>query len=117
VEWAFLFFSPSTGRLAYIAADGREEAQVVRESVAPSAVPTFSSEAWQVDSDRALWAWWNRRGEDLMAEHPETELVMQLRVVDEEAGQPVWTVAGLVPGAENVSAVVVRATDGVVVEP
>lgn len=116
MEWAFQFFSPSADRLALVSVAGGE-AQVVREGVSPHPVPTFAAEDWRVDSDKALWTWWNRGGEELVAEHPQADLAMQLRVAEEGSSQPVWTVVGLVAGTEDVSTVVVGASDGVVVEP
>lgn len=116
VEWAFQFFSPSAQRLALVTVAGKE-ARVVREGASPHPVPTLSMDEWRVDSDKALWAWWNRVGKDLVAQHPDTHLAMQLRVPDEGGEQPVWTVVGLVAGAEDVQTVTVNATDGTVVGP
>jgi hypothetical protein len=115
VEWAFQFFSPSTRRLALITvADGT--ARMVRESVSPYAVLTFSTEVWRVDSDQALQTWWNHRGSNLVARRPDADLAMQLRVPDEGGGQPVWTVVGLVSGGETAFTVVVNANSGALVE-
>jgi hypothetical protein len=113
-EWAFQFFSPSTRRLAIITvADGR--AQMVRESVSPYTVATFSAEEWKVDSDQALQTWWNRGGGTLVSRRPEIDLAMQLRPLD-EGGQPVWSVVGSTAGTETAFTVVVSAADGTVVE-
>ena len=115
VVWASQFFSPSTQRLALITvADGT--ARMVREGVSPFVVPTFSSQEWRVDSDRALWTWWDHGGEDLVAQHPEADLAMQLRVPDEGGGQPVWTVVGSVAGTETAFTVMMNAIDGALVE-
>lgn len=116
VEWAFQFFSPSTQRLVLVTVTGGA-ARMVRESVSPYTVPTFPTEAWRVDSDQALQAWWKRGGETLVARRPDVDVVMQLRMLDEGVGQPIWTVVGSVPGTETAFAVVVNATDGALVEP
>jgi hypothetical protein len=116
VQWAFQFFSPTADRLALVSVtDGA--AQVVREGVSLHPVPTFAAEEWRVDSGEALWTWWNRGGEELVAEHPQADLTMHLRVAEEGGSQPIWTVVGLVAGTEDATTVVVGATDGVVVEP
>ena len=113
-EWAFQFFSPSTRRLAIITvADGR--AQMVRESVSPYTVATFSADEWKVDSDQALQTWWNRGGGTLVSRRPEIDLAMQLRPLD-EGSQPVWSVVGSTAGTETAFTVVVSAADGTVVE-
>lgn len=115
-EWAFQFFSPSAQRLALIAVAGGT-ARMVRESLSPYTVPTFSAEEWRVDSDRALQAWWGRGGASLVTRRPDTDLAMQLRVPEEGSRQPVWTVVGFIADAEIAFTVVVDATNGVVVEP
>lgn len=116
VEWAFQFFSAAAQRLALITvADGR--ARIVRESVSPYAVPTFSAEEWRVDSDQALRAWWSQGGETLAARRPDVDVAMQLRVPDGGVGHPVWTVVGSVAGTETAFTVVVDAADGALVEP
>lgn len=114
-EWAFQFFSPSTRRLALVTvADGT--AQMVRESVSPYPVPTFSAGEWRVDSDRALQAWWSRGGGNLVARRPDVDLAMQLRVLDGGVGQPVWTVVGSIADTEAAFTVVVNGVDGTLVE-
>ena len=114
VEWAFQFYAPATRQLALITVtDGA--ARMVREVLSPYAVPTFSAEEWLVDSDRALQTWWDRGGESLVAQRPDVDLVLQLRVPDGEAGQPVWTVAALMAESETAFTVVVNATDATVV--
>lgn len=115
VEWAFQFFSPSIRRLALITVT-EGAARMVREGVSPYAVPTFSTEVWRVDSDQALQTWWNRGGSSLVARRPDADLAMQLRMPDEGGEQPVWTVVGLVSGAETTFTVVVDATSGALVE-
>ena len=114
VEWAFQFYSPATQRLMLVTvADGA--AQVVRESLSPYVVPTFSAEEWRVDSDRALQTWWDRGGKTLVARRPDVDLAAQLRVPDGKVGQPVWTVVGSMPGTETAFTVVMNATDGTLV--
>jgi len=115
VEWAFQFFSPATQRLALIAVTGGT-ARMVRESVSPYTVPTFSAESWSVDSDQALQTWWNRKGGTLVAQRPDTDLAMQLRIPDEGGEHPVWTVVGSIAGTETAFIVVVDATNGALVE-
>jgi hypothetical protein len=115
VEWNFQFFSPSTQRLALVAADG-EAARVVRESLSPYVVPTFSAEAWRVDSDQALQTWWDRGGGRWVARRPDIDLAMQLRMPDDGDDDPVWTVVGLVVGADATFSVRVNATDGTLLE-
>jgi hypothetical protein len=115
VEWAFQFFSPSIQRLALITVAGKG-ARMVRESLSPYPVPTFSTQEWRVDSDQALWTWWDRGGEDLVARRPDADLAMQLRMPQQGGGQPLWTVIGSAAGMETVFAVAVNATDGALVE-
>jgi hypothetical protein len=116
VDWAFQFFSPAAQRLALITvADGT--AQMVRESVSPYPVPTFSAGEWRVDSNQALRAWWSQGGETLAARRPDVDVAMQLRVPDGGVGHPVWTVVGSVAGSGTAFAVAVDATDGTLVEP
>jgi len=115
VEWAFQFFSPSTQQLVLITVAG-EVAWMVRESASPYTVPTFSTEAWGVDSDQALQAWWNHGGDRLVARRPDADLAMQLRMPDGGGEHPVWSVVGLVAGTETALTVMVDATDGVLVE-
>ena len=114
VEWAFQFYAPATRQLALITVtDGA--ARMVREGLSPYAVPTFSTEEWLVDSDRALQMWWDRGGKSLVARRPDVDLVLQLRVPDGGAGQPVWTVATLMADSETVFTVLVNASDATVV--
>jgi len=115
VEWAFQFFSPSTQRLALVTVAGGQ-AHVVRESLSPYVVSTFSAEAWRVDSERALQTWWSRGGESLVTRRPDADLAMQLRVPEGAGGRPVWSVVGLIAGTETAFTVMVNATDGAVVE-
>lgn len=115
VEWAFQFFSPSTQRLALITVAG-EVARMVRESMTPYTVPTFSTEEWRVDSEQALQTWWSHGGGGMVARRPDTDLAMQLRVPDGGGGPPIWIVVGLVGGTETVFTVVVNATSGALVE-
>ena len=116
VEWTFHFFSFSTQRLALITvSDGA--AQMVREDASPHPLPTFSAEDWRVGSDEALWTWWRRGGEELVAQHPDVDVAMQLRVSEGEDGQLAWTVVGLVAGTEDPFVVVVNAIDGAFIEP
>jgi hypothetical protein len=115
VEWAFQFFSPSIQRLALITVAG-EGARMVRESVSPYPVPTFSTQEWRVDSDQALWTWWDRGGEDLVARRPDADLAMQLRMPQQGGGQPAWTVVGSAAGMDTIFTVVVNATGGALVE-
>ncbi|HUV89990.1 MAG TPA: hypothetical protein VMY80_10075 [Anaerolineae bacterium] len=115
VEWTFQFFSPSTQRLSLIAVAGGK-ARLVRESLSPYPLSTFSPEEWRMDSDRALQAWWNRGGEDLVARRPDADLAMQLRMPDEGGGQPLWTVVGSLSGTEATVIVAVNATTGVLVK-
>jgi hypothetical protein len=115
VEWAFQFFSPSVRRLALVTvADGT--ARMVRDSASPRAVPTFPAREWRVDNDQALWMWWDHGGEDLVTQHPDADLAMELRLPDEESEAPVWTVAGLVAGAETAVIVVVDGASGALTE-
>lgn len=114
-EWAFQLFSPSTQRLAVVVVAGGT-ARLVRESVSPYPVSTFSPEEWRVDSDRALQAWWNRGGRSLVARRPDTDVAMQLRMPDEGSEQPVWTVVGSLAGTETVLIVLVNATSGALVD-
>jgi len=114
VEWAFQFFSPSTQRLALVLVSGGA-ARMVRDSLSPYRVPTFSTGEWRVDSDQALRAWWDSGGSTVVARRPDVELAMQLRVPD-EGDDPVWTVAGVFFEQESAFVVVVNATSGVLVE-
>lgn len=113
-EWTFQFFSPSTQRLSLIAVAGGK-ARLVRESLSPYPLSTFSPEEWRLDSDRALQAWWNRGGKDLVARRPDADLAMQLRMPDEGGEQPIWTVVGSLSGTEAIVIVAVNATTGVLV--
>jgi hypothetical protein len=116
VEWVFQFFSAAAQQLALITVvDGT--AQMVRESVSPYPVPTFSTGEWRVDSDQALRAWWSQGGETLVARRPDVDVAMQLRVPDGRVGYPVWTVVGSVPGTETAFTIAVNATDGTLAEP
>lgn len=116
IEWAFQFFSPATQRLALITVAGGA-ARMVRESLSPYAMPTFSTEQWPVDSDQALQVWWDRGGRTVLEQRPDADLAMELRMSDEGGEYPIWVVAGLFEGAENVFIVRVNATNGAVVEP
>jgi hypothetical protein len=111
VEWTFQFFSPSTQRLALVAVAGGA-ARMVRDSVSPYMVPTFSAETWRVDSDQALQTWWDRGGRTLVTRRPDTDLALRLSVPGGEGEHPVWTIAGLVAGTETVFTVTVDATNG-----
>ena len=115
VEWAFQFFSSSTRRLALITVAGGT-ARMVRESVSPYTMSTFSTEAWRVDSDQALGTWWGRGGDSMVARRSDIDLAMQLRMPDEGDGQPVWTVVGLLAGTETAFIVVVNGMTGALVE-
>ena len=116
VEWAFQFFSPSIQRLALITvADGA--ARVVRDSLSPYEMSTFSAEAWRVDSDQALRTWWDNGGRTLVERRPDATLAIQLRPPDESGADPVWTVIGLVFGTESTFTVAVNASSGALIEP
>ena len=114
VEWAFQFYAPSTRQLALITVNNGA-ARMVREGLSPYAVPTFSTDEWLVDSDQALLAWWDGGGKALVARRPDVDLVLQLRVPDEGARQPVWTVATLMADSETAFTVLMNATDATVV--
>jgi hypothetical protein len=116
VEWSFQFFSPSTQRLALIVVDNGE-ARVLREGLSPYVVPTFPAEEWHVDSDQARQTWWDRGGGSMVAQRPDADLLMQLRVPGDEGEHPVWSVAGLVAGADSAFTVVVDASDGALLGP
>lgn len=116
VEWAFQFFSPATQRLALITVAGGA-ARVLRDSLSPYEMVTFSAAAWRVDSDQALRTWWDNGGRTVVARRPDATLVMQLRPPDESGGDPVWTVIGLVFGTESTATVVVNASSGALIEP
>ena len=116
IEWAFQFFSPATQRLALITVTSGE-ARVVRESLSPYMMPTFSTDQWPVDSDQALQVWWDRGGGTVLQQRPDADLAMELRMSDEGGEYPIWVVVGLVGGADNVFVVRVNATEGVVVGP
>lgn len=114
--WAFQFFSPSTQRLVLITvADGA--ARMVRDSLSPYSLSTFSAERWQVDSDQALQTWWNNGGSEMATRHPDTDLAMHLHISDEGGNDPVWTVVGFVSSPEMTSIVVVNGANGSLVEP
>jgi hypothetical protein len=113
-EWAFQFYSSSTQRLALITVTG-DAAQVVRETLSPYAVSTFSAEAWHTDSDQALQMWWERGGGVLLSRRPDADLVMQLRI-SEDGERPVWTVSGFTVETESAFTIVVDAAEGTVVE-
>jgi hypothetical protein len=115
IEWAFQFFSPSTHRLALIVVAG-EAARMVRESLSPYTVSTFSAEEWRVDSDEALQAWLDRGGSTVVARRPDTDLAMKLRLPDEGGEHPAWTVVGSVSGTESTFLVVVDGSSGALVE-
>jgi hypothetical protein len=115
VQWAFQFFSPATRRMALVVATGGE-ARMVREGLSPYTMPTFSTEQWSVDSDQALQVWWNRGGNGVLQQRPDTDLTMELSVSN-GGGLPVWTVAGLVGDGENAFIVRVNAANGAVLEP
>jgi hypothetical protein len=116
VQWSFQFFSPSTQRLALIVVDSGT-ARVLREGLSPYVVPTFPLEEWRVDSDQARQTWWDRGGGSMVAQRPDADLLMQLRVPAEEGEHPVWSVAGLVAGTDSAFTVAVDATDGVSLGP
>jgi len=114
-EWAFQFFSSSTRRLALITViDGA--AHMKRERLSPYSVPTFSSEEWQVDSERAFKTWWDGGGSVWVARRPDIDLVMQLQVPNEGGEHPVWTVAGFVADTEDIFITTVDAIDGTVIK-
>ena len=115
VEWAFQFFSPSTQRLALIlVSDGK--ARLMRDSLSPYRVHTFSLERWRVDSDRALQIWWDNGGSAVLARRPDTELVIKLNL-PAEGDEPLWTVAGVFPGQGDAFTIMVNATTGAVIKP
>jgi len=116
IEWAFQFFSSSTQHLALVVvSDGT--AHVVHDSLSPYSVQTFSAEDWRIDSDQARQMWWNQGGGSMVAQRPDVDLLMQLCMQGEENARPVWTVAGLIAGTENVFTVMVDATNGALVGP
>lgn len=116
IEWAFQFFSPATQRLALImVADGA--ARLVHESLSPYPVPTFSADAWRVDSDQAWQVWWDQGGGSMMGRRSDVDMLMQLRMADRESRHPTWTVAGIVSGTDAAFVVMVDAFDGTLVEP
>ncbi len=116
IEWAFQFFSPSTQRMALVTVTG-ETARLVRESLSPYKMSTFSIKEWRVDSDQALQTWWASGGSTLVKQRPDTTLVMQLRISEGDDDAPVWMMSGFVSGMENALTVMVNASDGALVEP
>lgn len=114
LEWGFQFFSPSTNRLALIAVEDGA-ARLVRDTLSPYSVPTFSPRQWRVDSDRAFQSWWDNGGASMVAQRADVDLVMQLGLPGGGGEHPVWNVTGLIAGTETAYGVVVDATDGALV--
>ena len=114
-QWSLLFYSPSTQRLAIIAVENGA-ARVMRESLSPYRMVTFAVEDWRVDSDEAQGVWWQRGGNSMVAQRPDIDLLMQLRISGERGEHPVWTVTGVVAGTDSAFSVLIDAVDGSVIE-
>jgi len=114
VEWSFQFFSAAEQRLIVFAVSGSEVAQV-RETRSPYAMSVLDTERWRVDSHEAYKAWLEAGGDYFVTRRPSAELAMRLHALEDSA-QPVWTVAGVTFGQENVFAVTVDARSGTVLD-
>jgi hypothetical protein len=117
VEWSFQFCSPSSQRMALITVID-EDAQMVRESLSPYTLTPLAVEEWRVDSDQAFQVWWEHAGSDLVDRRPDADVMMQLRMADEEtqADIPVWVVVGTLADAENLFVVGLSAANGAIIE-
>jgi len=114
-EWAFQFYSPSTERLAiFLVAGG--EATLMRDTLSPYDLPTFSRETWRIDSDEVLSLWWDRGGSHLVRRRPDSDVTLRLRVSEQTPRGPSWTAVGSVPGQQSRFVIAVDATDGSVIE-
>jgi hypothetical protein len=112
VVWTFQFFSPSTQQRALIAVT-EGEARLLRETVSPYQIPTFSKRDWRVDSDQALQTWWENGGSFLVTRRPSAQIVLHLRVPREEPqSSPVWTIVGVDFEQESTFTVEVDAVTG-----
>ena len=110
-QWSFHFFSASAQRLILVAVSS-DEAWLVRDSLSPYPVPTFSQRDWKVDSDEAIQVWWDEVGRALVEHRPDAELVAQLRVSEDYGGQLVWVIGGLASGRADPLTTVVSGLDG-----
>jgi hypothetical protein len=115
-EWAFQFYSPTSSRLALLVTAGGE-ATIVRDALSPYALPTFSSDAWRVDSDRALEVWWEEGGSYLVERRPNSVISLRLGRSQERPDRLVWTVTGSIPEEGSEFSVRVDARDGTVLIP
>ena len=94
ITWMFEFYSPATHRLAVVAVGGGRT-WLLQEKISPYSVPTFTETDWQVNSARALQAWWDAGGATFVALHSEqVDLTTQLRIPP-GGEHPVWTIVGL----------------------
>lgn len=115
IAWAFQFYSPATQRLALVTVAGGEAKMARPPALSPYAVETFSSERWQVGSDRALDVWLSQGGRSMMAQHRKIDLMMQLRVSEDD--QLVWMVTGIAVKTNTSYTLLVDAVDGAVSRP
>ena len=94
-EWTYQFYSPSTQKLLVVAV-AQGEGRVVRgPSLSPYRLETFSEELWLVDSDLAWGAWWENGGDSMVTQRPDTDVLMQLRLVGEDESRLLWLVSGI----------------------
>jgi len=111
VAWMFQFYSPATRRLAVVVVDGGR-ARLLRETLSPYPLRTFSTDDWQLDSLAALGAWWNAGGGTFVSLYSEVDLTAQLRVLDGdgEGERLAWAVTGII--GDQVKRLVVDGTTG-----
>ena len=98
-SWMFQFYSPGADKVAVVVVD-TGQAQLLRESISPYQLDTFSRADWQVDGSAALESWWAAGGATFLSINSgsEPELVVQLRVQEGSQDQLVWTIRGIAGG-------------------
>jgi hypothetical protein len=115
VNWAFQFYSPSTGRLALIVVT-QGDAVRVRDALSPYKVPAIPRRRWRIASDEAVRIWWENGGRYLVTRRPDAALTLRLDVPEDEAQDPVWTVVGSIPDQGSEHMVRLSGFDGRVLE-
>lgn len=114
-EWSYRFFSPSRARL-FVVKIGPDYQLLTFEHVAriSPTPPTLAPDEWLIDSPAALAIWLDYGGAELLRRNPGSEVLAQLRTINNHAG-PVWLVVGLDNRTQASHTVIIDAIEGEVV--